>query len=149
MNNKGIVAWVALGLGVVALILGWVAFNRSGSNLGDEIVQNSRENTVELRQEWRRDLASLEARARLLVLQAQLSANRNYSAASDEIQDIRNNLRSAYANASANAKNGWQQVDQSLESTENKLREGSADALDSLEQAIDRLQAEVRVDESS
>lgn len=54
------VAWLALIIALVALALGWMAFNRTGVNVEEMVQQQVREATVELQNDYQQ----LEARVR-------------------------------------------------------------------------------------
>jgi hypothetical protein len=51
-NNRNGVAWTALIVALLALILGWTAFNRAGADIGDIVEQEVREATQELEQRY-------------------------------------------------------------------------------------------------
>ncbi len=45
-------AWTALVVALLALILGWTAFNRAGADIGDIVEQEVREATQEMEQKY-------------------------------------------------------------------------------------------------
>lgn len=51
-TQNSFIAWIALTVSIVALILGWVAFNRSGTDVEVVIQERVDEATVELRLEY-------------------------------------------------------------------------------------------------
>jgi predicted metal-dependent hydrolase len=59
-NNGSGVAWTALIVAIIALILGWSAFNRAGADIGDMVEQQVRESTQDLEQRYQQ----LELRVR-------------------------------------------------------------------------------------
>ncbi len=59
-NNSNGVAWTALIVAILALILGWSAFNRAGADIGDIVEQEVREATQEIEQNYQ----EAEVRAR-------------------------------------------------------------------------------------
>lgn len=60
MNGNGIIAWLALVIAVIALALGWIAYNRTGVDLEQQIQAAAREAAEEVNQEARE--AEMEAR---------------------------------------------------------------------------------------
>ena len=59
-NNGSGVAWTALIVAIIALILAWSAFNRAGADIGDIVERQVRESTQELEQRYQQ----LELRVR-------------------------------------------------------------------------------------
>lgn len=59
-TTSNAVAWLALIIAVVALVLGWMAFNRTGVNVEELVQQQVRDATAELETEYQQ----LEARVR-------------------------------------------------------------------------------------
>lgn len=51
-NTTNGVAWTALVIAIIALILGWTAFNRAGADLGDMIQQEVEKATEEIEKEY-------------------------------------------------------------------------------------------------
>lgn len=51
-NNTSIVAWIALALSIMAIILAWTAFNRAGQDLEQIVAEQVEEATKELRIEY-------------------------------------------------------------------------------------------------
>jgi phenylalanyl-tRNA synthetase alpha subunit len=60
-----------------------------------------------------------------------------------EITQLRANLREQFQNADTKTQRSWQTIDVDLEQIEQGLREGSVDALSSLERAITALRLEI------
>jgi len=126
------VAWIALAFSVFAVILGWSAFNRAGPDFLEEADQ---------------ELAKAEARAELLGLRTQIAVGEAYEKSQQEVIEIRRDLERAYEDAEAQAYEEWMEIDTELELLENNLRDESADALNSLENVISLLEADVRTSE--
>lgn len=74
-TQTSFVTWIALLLSVVALILGWVALNRSGTDFNEVIQERVEQATTELRL----DYEQLEAEFRSLT--------------ADELQDAAQDIR--------------------------------------------------------
>ncbi len=142
-NTAQGVAWTALILALISLILAWTAFNRAGEDLHEEVQDELNQAVFEIEQGW--DV--LEARTRLLALRADIIAERAYDEAAEEVAEVRADLEAAYADASAEVREEWREMDAELEQLENDLREGSADAVGSLERSLDALERDIRTDE--
>jgi F0F1-type ATP synthase membrane subunit b/b' len=163
-TNQNGVMWVIAIVVILALIIGWMAFNRSGDNLSTEISQegselgtetrenyndvgNNIENSINSVSESAQDLqARAEVRTELLALQTRLSVEEGYDAAADEVKDIRANLAATYEGVEDSAKQNWQQLDIELDQLEQSIRTNSADALETLAGFMLNLEADVRVD---
>lgn len=158
------VLWVIAIVSILALVIGWMAFNRSGDNLSTEISQEASELGAESRENYNeagdgiessinsiaesaQDLqARAEVRTELLALQTRLSAEEGYDAAADEVSVIRANLAAAYQGVEDSAKQNWQKLDNELDQLEQSIRTNSADALETLAGFMLNLEADVRVD---
>lgn len=126
------IAWTALIVSVIALILAWSAYNQVGDDVLTEVGQ---------------ELAKAEARAELVAIRAEVTAQENYQKLEQEVSEARQDLRIAYENAKTEAQEEWQEIDSGLEQLENDLRTGSANAANSLERAISALERDLRTDE--
>ena len=61
-NNNG-VAWTAMLVAILALIMGWAAFNRAGADIEDIVQQEVEEATQEMRQNYQELEAELRGSA--------------------------------------------------------------------------------------
>jgi hypothetical protein len=156
--------WLVAIVSILALILGWAAFNRSGDNLTTEIQQGANELSAETTENYNQAAAEIESaadsvvmsvndiqaraevRAELLAIEARIAAEEGYEAAADEVKNIRTNFMAAYENVEDEAKQNWQQLDLELNQLEESLRTNSANALETLADFIASLGADVRVD---
>lgn len=59
-ENRNGIAWLALVVAVLALVLGWSAFNRSGVDVEDVVERQVRESAAEMEQKYQ----DLEVRVR-------------------------------------------------------------------------------------
>jgi len=164
-SNNAVWLWMIGIISVIALILAWMAYNRSGENLTTQIEQegeqiatetgeaankigNSVEQTVDNTiTAADRTLARAEARAELLAIEAELEVEENYDEAVAKVQSVRADLRNTYANAEASVKAEWREIDTELEQLEQSLRSNSANALETLAGLIILLEEDVRTDE--
>lgn len=157
-------AWIIGGVAILALVLAWVAFNRSGQDVVptaaeqtrqaaeateqgvEEVYENVEEGAAEMVTEAQLLAARAEARADLLALQAELEAEESYDKALAEVNEIQNDLGNVYANASAEVRSQYAQLQQEFNELETDLREGTADSLEVLGGLILMLEADTRSD---
>ncbi len=98
--------------------------------------QSSSRAITAARSEARQDLAYTEARIRLLALQTGLEAEADYRMAAQDVAEIRVMLARGYENAEGDAQTQYREADAALELLETDLRAGTADSLQSLEEAV-------------
>lgn len=142
-NASGNVAWLALLVAVVALGFAVVAFNRSGRDVATVI----REQTQDTAEDIQLGAARIQAETRLASLRARIAAGESREEVGEEAQDVRADLEAAYANASVEAQQQWQEIEPRFEQLEAQLRDESADALAAFDRLLDRLRADIRTDE--
>jgi len=163
-SNSGLIVVVGI-IGIIALIVAWLAFNRSGENLTSEVANEAAELVEETEDNFNQlgneidmaatnfttnaelALAEAEARIDLLAMQAELEAEENYEEAVAQVQSVRSNLADTYQNAEAAAVENWQDLDRELETLEQSLRSESADALEVLGGLVLMLEADVRTED--
>lgn len=148
-SGGGCVAWLALIVAAVALILAWSAYRRTGGDLDGlwEGVTEDAERSVRGvasdgsdAVERQADLA--KARMRLLGRRAEVEADRNLEQVRRDVAEVRESLERAYENAGAGARERWRDLDAELEKLETRLKEGSAKAVDSLDSAVEKIRGE-------
>ncbi|MEK7557174.1 MAG: hypothetical protein AAB538_04315 [Patescibacteria group bacterium] len=138
-TSGSLLAGLALAVAIIALIVGVVALRRPGTLItGPET--NFKEQIGII-------TARARSEARLKLVQAQLVAKEGYDDAATQVQDIRADLRGAYAEAKEESKQEWVELDKDLEQLEVQIRDKSADALQTLENILTRLRQEVRTDD--
>lgn len=162
-TNSGLIIFVGL-VAVIALILAWVAYNRSGQDViptttqsveeagneiestaevGSQVIEREAE---ELATDAELAAARIEARAELLAIEAELEVEENYAEAAAAVADVRADLAQQYANASQEVQMEWLELEQDMRELEAELRAGTASALDGLADIILRLEADARTD---
>ena len=159
-------AWTIGVIAVVALIIAWLAFNRSGEDLLPTAAEETNEARVEAQmalenaaveareaaedasEEAAIAVARAEARAELLALRARVEAEEGYAEVAADIETIETDLERAYANASAKARAEYNEFEAELAEFETALRDGTGDALELLGGLILMLETDVRTDES-
>ena len=147
----GCVAWLALLLSLAALVLAWAAFRHSGGRLDallDErgaaldgmVGLGAARDAVgrgERAARWRAALAAAETR--LEGRRAELEARRDLAGARQEIDSVRRDLARAFADAGAAARSRWQTLDGDLDRLDRQLRDGSSQALSTLDGVVERI----------
>jgi vacuolar-type H+-ATPase subunit I/STV1 len=165
-NQKGDAhVWVIGGVAVVALIVAWVAFDRSGDDLlptvADEAAETQREiessvetaterqgnSTAEVATEAEIEAAKAEARQDLLAIQTELETDATYDDVQQELNQVQADLEAAYANTSGELQAEYQVIRQELASLENSIRNETGDALNAIADLSLRLETSVRTDE--
>jgi len=150
-SSSGCVSWLALLVAVAALVLAWMAYQRSGGDLTSLVPSGA----VHGRVPWERAGDSLgdaaaslgkqadlvAARTRLLARRNEVAAERNLEQVEKEVEGVRGRLAHTFGNASAEARAGWQEVDGELRRLEAQLREGGRGALETLDSVLRRLGA--------
>jgi hypothetical protein len=140
---------LALILSILALLVAWAAYRRAGGELGTlwgdltglkgggvHVNLNGGSDAVERQSEL------AQARTRLLARRAEVAGERNLEQVRQEVAEIREGLERSYSNASAGAKERWEDLDQDLERLQGQLREGGSKALDSLDSALAKIRDE-------
>ena len=130
------VAWIALIIAIVALGIGWYAYNRSEE---ETIIPQVEEQIRTTQQETGKLMAKMEARIRLMALRGQIAAEESYEELSQEVSEIRSDLAAAYEDTSADVREEWEELDSDLQQLVDNLEEESNEAIDSLEEAINSL----------
>jgi hypothetical protein len=152
-SGGGCLARLALLVAILALILAWVAYRRTGGEIGGLFKDLTESATVQVRGTVedgaeaagrQGDLA--RARARLLGRKAEVETDSNLQQVRDDVLRVREDLESAYEGAGAEAERRWRVLDAELGKLEGQLREGSAKAKDTLDGVLDKLRSEERND---
>jgi hypothetical protein len=125
------VAWLALLLAVLALMLAWGAYKRTGGELrdlwGDVTLDTSK------------GIDLSEVQARLQRRRAEVQGQRNLRQVSEDVAEIRANLERTYRDTGAGARERWRELDAELERLQAQLKDGSSKAVDTLDSALAKL----------
>lgn len=147
-------ARLALLVAIVALILSWAAYRRSGGQLKDVLTDATRGTDLHVGNigsaegsgdegpavlDRQADL--LKAQAKLLQHRAEVAGDRNLAQVERDVAEIRQSLERSYQGSGA-SKERWQGVDAELDRLEAQLRQGGSKALASLDQAVAKLRNE-------
>ncbi len=140
---------LALILSILALLVAWTAYRRAGGELGTlwgdltglkgvgvRVNMDKGPDAVERQSEL------AQARTRLLARRAEVAGERNLEQVRQEVAEIRSGLERSYSNASAGAKERWEDLDGDLERLQGQLREGGSKALDTLDSALAKIRDE-------
>ncbi|HEX2223466.1 MAG TPA: hypothetical protein VHN15_04585 [Thermoanaerobaculia bacterium] len=132
---------LALVVALVALALAWLAYLRTGGSLETLVNQPWRAGSTEAEAPagWRARLA--EARERLLENRGEVQAERNLDQVREDIESIRRDLRASFDGASETTLERWRQVDAELEQLQRQVRDGSNQAVQTLDSVADRLRS--------
>jgi DNA anti-recombination protein RmuC len=141
-NTNTLIAWIGLVIAIIALVIAWTAYNRSGADLEAEVQRNIDQAVTEMNLR----LARFEAAAELATLEARQDLRQNYAQLEQEIAQTRQDLRVAYQNAQREASQEWQEIERDFMEVERNVREGTANALDSLRALIANLRRNVEAD---
>jgi hypothetical protein len=146
-------ARLALLVAILALILSWAAYRRSGGQLKDVWTDATRGTDLHVGSAGDtgggdstgpldRQADLLKAQAKLLQHRAEVAGDHNLAQVERDVTEIRQSLERSYQNAGAAAKGRWQGVDAELDRLEAQLRQGGSKALSSLDAAISKLRDE-------
>lgn len=149
------VAWLALLVSLVALVLAWKAYRREGGVLFggtpppvpakvEEPLNRLDDRLGASRDSLERQLALTEARVRLLARRAEVNVDRNLDKMSEEVAEVRENLERSYESSSDQVRARWRNTDGELKKVQEDLKRGNQKALAEL----DRLLAKLRQDEA-
>jgi hypothetical protein len=137
---------LALILAILALVLAWAAYRRTGGELrtlwqdlapsGGERVRITAGSEEEDLRTW---LA--QARARLERRRAEVAGERNLREVREEVAELRESLR-RYRDTGTKAKERWRELDADLERLEGQLKEGGSKALATLDSALKKIRSE-------
>jgi ElaB/YqjD/DUF883 family membrane-anchored ribosome-binding protein len=144
---------LALGVALVALALAWLAYLRTGGSLDTLVNQtwktgdttaaadNEREapSADSDNANWRARLT--EAREKLLESRGEVEAEQNLEKVREDIESIRRDLRASFDGASETTLERWRQVDAELEQLQRQVRDGSNQAVGTLDSVADRLRS--------
>ena len=140
---------LALIFAILALLVAWTAYRRAGGGLGTfwGDLTGLKEGEVRVNTDSGSDALErqselVQARTRLLARRAEVAGERNLEQVRQEVAEIRAGLERSYSNASAGAKERWEDLDADLERLQGQLREGGSKALDTLDSALAKIRDE-------
>ncbi|HEY3570671.1 MAG TPA: hypothetical protein VGP73_22260 [Thermoanaerobaculia bacterium] len=147
-------ARLALLVAILALILSWAAYRRSGGQLKDVLTDATRGTDLHVGSAGDsggeggpatvldRQADLLKAQARLLQHRAEVAGDRNLDQVERDVAEIRRSLERSYQSSGGTAKGRWEGLDADLDRLEAQLREKSSKALASLDAAISKIRDE-------
>ncbi len=125
---------LALILSVIALVLSWQAYRRTGGTIPG--LDGPLSTTWD---EAAAQGAAAQASARLLARRTEIETRQDVQKIQDEIAGIRQRLESTYKGAGEGVRERWQAADQALAGLQQRLDQGGAEAQQALDRALDRL----------
>lgn len=140
INTISVLQWFILLFTLATLLLTYGIYNQTGTDLGQEIKQE----TAEVSENTQIAAAKAEAYARLVAIHAEVATDQTYAEATDEVQEIRQDLQVAYQDASAETREELNELDRNLAAAEAELRDASTNALNTLEVIIVWLKQDIR-----
>jgi hypothetical protein len=148
-KSGGCAGRLAVILAILALLVAWAAYRRAGGELrtlwgdltnfkggGVRVSLDKSSDAVERQSEL------AQAQTRLLARRAEVAGERNLEQVREEVAEIRASLERSYQNASAGAKERWEDLDADLERLQGQLREGGSKALDTLDSVLAKIHDE-------
>lgn len=133
-GGSPMLARLAFLISLVALVLSWSAYRRTGATLSDLLPK------TEAAAAAAEDTA-VEARAysRLAAQRAEIAAHRNLDRVSAEVKEIRADIERSLTGVSSEARARLRELDADLARLERQLREGGEKAVSTLDAALDKL----------
>jgi hypothetical protein len=128
---------LALVIGLVSLVIAISAFNRTGQNLEEVIAEGV--------QDIATGTVNVTAEA-LTAISDRLRGGEPAEDLAEDLAEARTDIRNAYVAVGRETSEGFQQVDAQLEEAETALEQGSADALQQLQEAINALENDLRTE---
>jgi len=162
-SNTGGIIIVAV-VAVIALIIGWTAFNRSGEDVstvvseetndvidmttraGNDAINDVTGEINDATNAAERAAARAEARAELAAIEASVAVEENYEAAAAQVAEVRINLAQAYENTTGVVAQEYDKLVVELSQVEDSLRSGTGDVLEFFSGVLLLLEDDVRVD---
>jgi len=139
-EGGGCVGWLALLLAILALLVAWAAYKRTGGEIGTVLKDAgipAHGSAGDDLAEWRADL--IQARDRLLERRPEVASERNLDQARRDVEEVRSSLERGYRKGGSGVKEQWRDLDSSLERLQAQLKEGGAKALATLDEALAKL----------
>lgn len=128
---------------VAVLVLAFLAFLFYRTNTPEEVVETGQQVATSTAETATIAAARTQAAADLTALRVRQEAGETYASLEDEYADVRVNLAATYANAGAEAKEEWAEVNADFDAFEASARAGTSDVLSTLATLINRLAGDV------
>lgn len=143
VRSNSMMVWSTFIIAIVALIVSLLAFNRTARIDKQSNLVNLQKEVQTIREEQ----VIEQAQDRLTEIREQINNTGNFDDAQKGVAQVRRDVRQSFTNATEATKETWNDLDKELEQIEQQLRDGSADALNSLDNFITKLKNEIRTDE--
>jgi hypothetical protein len=131
-GGSPMLARLAFLISLVALVLSWSAYRRTGATLSDLLPRTGGASISS-------DPVEDRAYNRLLGQRDEIVEHRNLDRVSAEVREVRADIEQSLTGASSEARARLRQLDADLERLEVQLREGGEKAVSTLDSALDKL----------
>lgn len=139
-NSSTSLSILALVVSLIALLLSWLAFNRSGTDVGPVVGEQMDEMQTTLSEQY----ALLEARTRIAWLRLQITSDTTSEEIASELDDIQHDLAATYEGAQDETQDTWISIQHLFDSFITSLRNGTADTVDDMRGGLDQLEKDLR-----
>lgn len=158
IKGVSLVAWISLVLSIIALPIAVMAYNKTGSNLNEDLANTSRivvdetketttnigenldEATEQIKESSAQAAARMELEARLIALRIDVAANTLDEQSLEDLRNSRDNFRAQYNNASGDLKTLSDSVLSNIDRLIEDIEDESAEALVDLDTTVKMLQ---------
>lgn len=152
------IAWLALALAIVAMVLAVVAYYRSGgppleqqvarevdeaTTMLREQVERIERTTEKARRQMERRAHASQAREALLEARAAIAERGDVERIRDDLDEARDGLQAMFEGQSDGARERWQALRTEIERAEEALGKDAATAFESVSRALARLDREI------
>lgn len=124
--------WLTLAVAAIALVMSILAYNRAGQDISSVLAEETMEGVENIQQMT----AVAQAQVELAAIRTRILAGEAGEELAQEVAQTRRNLAQAYENASEEARQEWQELDAELEQLEQQVRDGSADTIGTVNNAL-------------
>jgi sensor domain CHASE-containing protein len=132
---NSVLAVIALIVGVIALVVSVLAYNRAGTDITEDI----EERIVEMRDSLQFEVARLQAVNTLSNIESRIEDDEIDEELQNDLNEAEQDLRQAYERAGEQARDDWQEVEQSFSIIRDNLEEDTEQALEEIRGLIQRL----------
>lgn len=141
--NNNWLTWSAIIISITSLLVSFMAFAEI-EKVGQSFNSFATMQLSEAEEQTQASLARAEARVKLEALQAQVVANESIENVEQQIEEIRMNMRTIYADGTAESNQQLAEIEADLDQLERELREDGASSLERVSNLITRLENEVQ-----
>ncbi len=158
LKGVALISWISLVLSVIALPIAVMAYNRTGSNLNEDIANTSRtvvdetkettmdigedlnKVTQEIKESSAQAAARMELEARLIALRVDIAENSLTDESLEDLRNSRDNFRAQYNDATGDLKQVSDSVLSNIDRLIENIEDKSEEALVDLDNTVKMLQ---------